>query len=85
MVAYALQAPAGPFPLMVISFGLAGYGLSLQVSFTGMKAFCTLIFSLQNALGNTYVGCIKTGTPAMLGMLHGSYGEWFHPSDLLYI
>ena len=28
----------------------------------------------QNALGNTYVGCIKTGTPALLGMLHGSYG-----------
>ncbi|KAI0032847.1 MFS general substrate transporter [Vararia minispora EC-137] len=56
-LAYALQAPPAPFPLLVISFGLAGYGLSLE-----------------NALGNTYVGSIKSGTLVLLGLLHAAYG-----------
>ncbi|KAI0052084.1 MFS general substrate transporter [Auriscalpium vulgare] len=30
MVTYAVQAPAGPFPLMVASYALAGFGMALQ-------------------------------------------------------
>ncbi|KDQ58464.1 hypothetical protein JAAARDRAFT_669074 [Jaapia argillacea MUCL 33604] len=30
IVAYAMLAPAGPFPLMIVAYGIAGFGISLQ-------------------------------------------------------
>ncbi|KDQ58463.1 hypothetical protein JAAARDRAFT_129011, partial [Jaapia argillacea MUCL 33604] len=30
IIAYAILAPAGPFPLMVVAYGIAGFGIALQ-------------------------------------------------------
>lgn len=37
LVTYAIQGPAPPFPAMVLSFFLAGFGMSLQVSFSWLS------------------------------------------------
>jgi len=33
MIAYALQSPAPPFPVLVIAFTIDGFGIALQVDF----------------------------------------------------
>ncbi|KAI0064407.1 MFS general substrate transporter [Artomyces pyxidatus] len=63
LIAYAIQAPAGPYPLMVFSFGVAGFGIALQARQTS-----------DNAAANAFVGSLKTNTHRFLGFLHGSYG-----------
>ena len=59
---------------MVISYGIAGFGIALQVS-NSFRTLDLIVLTLhQNAGANGFVGSLKKNTGTKLCFLHGSYG-----------
>ncbi|KAF7319043.1 MFS domain-containing protein [Mycena chlorophos] len=83
VVAYTIQAPAPPFPVFVISFGINGLGNAIQV-----RPLCDihpqkLKQPLQNAQTNTYVASLGKNSEFYMGLLHASYGAGALSSPLI--
>ncbi|KAL0576400.1 hypothetical protein V5O48_005589 [Marasmius crinis-equi] len=65
LIAYIIQSPGPPFPVMVVSYFFAGFGLSFQVE-EALKLF-------PNAQGNGFVGSLPSSGWKLM-VLHAMYG-----------
>ncbi|KAJ7512736.1 major facilitator superfamily domain-containing protein [Mycena galericulata] len=83
IIAYAMQAPAPPFPVFVLSFVINGVGIAIQVHTFGYAQAPSSTDASQDAQANGYIASLKNSPETKMGLLHGAYGAGALASPLV--